>query len=79
MTMPGPEKYFEQLRDMIRNEEDPKVIDQLLDMWLDTSNRATEYDGKMWGFDTERWMAEERDILASRATKDKSKTPGKNH
>jgi hypothetical protein len=34
--------------------------DQYLDYLLDVQNRATEWDGDHWGFDTDRWMEAER-------------------
>lgn len=64
--MPAPEKFYEQLKERLRGETDRKVQDKLLDLWLATTQMATEWDAKEWGFDPDQWMREERDILARR-------------
>lgn len=35
-------------------------LDQLLDLYLDYRDRATEWDAEKWGFNPERWMLDER-------------------
>jgi hypothetical protein len=34
--------------------------DYWLDQWIDATTRATEWDADQWGFNPDRWMAEER-------------------
>ncbi len=42
----------------------PGSTDYWLDVWLDLTLRATEWDAPLWGFDPARWMAAERAELA---------------
>lgn len=42
-------------------------VDHYLDQWLDYTQRATEWDADLWGFDPTRWMAAERAEMDRRA------------
>lgn len=42
-------------------------IDGLLDQLFDVTQRATEWDAGYWGFDSDRWMAAERNAMNARA------------
>jgi hypothetical protein len=42
-------------------------IDGLLDQLFDVTQRATEWDAGFWGFDSDRWMAYERNEMNARA------------
>ena len=50
---------------------DPKNIDLYLDLLYDAMCRATEWDAEKWGFDPDRWMAEQR-VLMERRIKDEA-------
>lgn len=56
--MPAPDKFYDQLRDRLRNESDRKVQDRLLDLWNNTLKMATEWDAKMWGLDQDKELNE---------------------
>lgn len=44
----------------------PERRDQLLDLYLDWRDGATEWDGELWGFDPDFWMAAEREKMELR-------------
>lgn len=50
------ERMFELLADA----RTPERCDQLLDIYLDLRDRATEWDGAHWGFNPDHWMVLER-------------------
>lgn len=56
--MPASEKFFEQLKDQLRSEHDRRIQDKLLDLWLATSQMATEWDAKQWCLDEDKEIKE---------------------
>lgn len=56
---------FERLTRQLVAATDPQVIDELLDLWVDVSSRATEWDAQQWGF-KDSWLKVERDELRKR-------------
>lgn len=63
---------FEKLSKAISRTKDRKIHDELLDLWLDYRDRATEWDAQGWGFEPDTWMAEERAELVKRITSSQS-------
>ncbi|MDX3165848.1 hypothetical protein PV516_18860 [Streptomyces scabiei] len=53
--MPAHPAAFAHLAAQLRRADDPVWRDQLLDIWLDIRDRATEWDARQWGFDPDRW------------------------
>jgi hypothetical protein len=51
--------------DRIRD-ADPALRDYWLDMYANELLRATEWDARQWGFDPDRWQADERAQLMTR-------------
>jgi alpha-L-fucosidase len=45
---------------------DRALMDYRLDQFGDALFRATEWDAQQWGFDPERWQADERAQLMTR-------------
>ncbi|MFF2571065.1 hypothetical protein [Streptomyces sp. NPDC058084] len=53
--MPAHPAAFANLAARLRRTRNPVRRDQLLDIWLDIRDRATEWDARQWGFDPETW------------------------
>lgn len=50
----------------LRTATTSQARDTWLDYFIDRELRATEWDAGQWGFDPDKWMAEERKSLAAR-------------
>ncbi|MCF1597721.1 MULTISPECIES: hypothetical protein [Streptomyces] len=54
--MPAHPAAFAHLAARLRRTRDPALRDQLLDIWIDIRDRATEWDARRWGFeDPDTW------------------------
>ncbi len=56
--MPASVEFYEGLKRRLGSTKDRATQDKLLDLWLDVTLRATEYDAKIWGLDQDREIKE---------------------
>ncbi|MEU3399529.1 hypothetical protein [Streptomyces filamentosus] len=52
---PAHPAAFAYLAARLRRARHPDQRDQLLDIWLDIRDYATEWDARQWGFDPTSW------------------------
>lgn len=61
--MAASERAFEHLRTRLRGASDRPMQDEILDLWLDFRDLATEWDAQQWGFNPDTWMLKERNEM----------------
>jgi len=61
--MPMGEAAKWHLANRISNATSRQAQDELLDIWLDYRDRATEWDAERWGFNPDTWMLAERRMM----------------
>ncbi len=74
--MPAADKFYDHLISLLQRAKTREAQDELLDIWVDATTRATEWDADQWGFD-ESWCTEARRLMEARikaANKSKKST-----
>lgn len=64
-----PEAYKRLAKKISENRNNPLVVDQCLELWLDYLFLATEWDAEQWGFKPDKWLVTERGLMDKRAEK----------
>jgi hypothetical protein len=66
--MPAHEEAITRLRDKAANAKTREEQNHWLDLILDYTQNATEWDADQWGLDPDRWMEAERDEMEHTGT-----------
>ncbi len=73
--MPAAPKFYDHLISLLRAASLREQQDSLLDIWIDASTRATEWDADQWGFAPDKWCAQDRRTMEERIAAATAKKP----
>ncbi len=75
--VPASDKFYEHMVGLLLKAETRMAQDALLDIWIDSTTRATEWDADQWGFDPDTWCLNDRTKMEARiAVKAKKSAAG---